>query len=73
MSDPDLGREEIDKGDIKAKFEELKDSLGHTAESARTPMLTAGIAILVVLVVLAFLVGRRRGRASRTVVEVRRV
>ena len=73
MSDPDLGREEIDKDDIKAKFEELKDSLGHTAESVRTPMLAAGIAVLVVLVVLAFLVGRRRGRASRTVVEVRRV
>lgn len=73
MSDPDLGREEIDKDDIQAKFEELKDSLDHTAESARTPMLAAGIAVLVVLVVLAFLVGRRRGRASRTVVEVRRV
>ena len=73
MSDPDLGREAIGGDEIKAKFEELKDSLDHTAESARTPMLAAGIAVLVVLVVLAFLVGRRRGRANRTVVEVRRV
>ncbi len=73
MSDPDLGQDSIDRDDIKAKFEELKGSLDHTAEAARTPMLAAGIAAVVVLVVLAFFLGRRRGRSSRTVVEVRRV
>ena len=64
---------EIGKDDIRAKFTELKNSLDDTAESARTPLLTTGVAVLVVLVVLAFLLGRRRGRSSRTVVEVRRV
>lgn len=73
MSDVDMEHESIGRDDIQAKFEDLKHSLDHTAESARTPMLAAGIAIAAVLVMLAFLLGRRRGRASRTVVEVRRV
>ncbi|WP_420433054.1 hypothetical protein [Candidatus Poriferisocius sp.] len=73
MSDMEMDRESIGRDDIQAKFEDLKHSLDRTAEAARTPMLTAGIAIVAVLVVLAFLLGRRRGRASRTVVEVRRV
>ncbi|MCY3578642.1 MAG: hypothetical protein OXH53_15150 [bacterium] len=73
MSNLDLGREAITKDDIQARFEELKRSLDGTAEAARTPALSGGIAILAGLVALAFLLGRRRGRASRTVVEVRRV
>lgn len=73
MSEPDSTTGEIGKDDIRAKFTELKDSLDGTAESARTPMLATGVVLLVVLVALAFLLGRRRGRSSRTVVEVRRV
>ena len=73
MSDAAIERESINRDDIQAKFEDLKHSLDHTTEAARTPMLATGIAIVVVLAVLAFLLGRRRGRASRTVVEVRRV
>ena len=73
MSDPELSHEPIDRDDIQAKFEELKDSLGRTAETARTPILATGIAVVLVLAALAFLLGRRRGRSSRTVVEVRRV
>ncbi len=73
MSDLDLGREAISRDDIQAKFEELKHSLDGTAETARTPALAGGIVVLAVLVALAFMLGRRRGRASRTVVEVRRV
>lgn len=73
MSDLDLGREAINRDDIQAKFEELKHSLDGTAEAARTPALAGGIVVSAVLVALAFMLGRRRGRASRTVVEVRRV
>ncbi|MCY3909936.1 MAG: hypothetical protein OXF99_00395 [bacterium] len=73
MSDLDFGREAISKDDIQAKFEELKNSLDGTAEAARTPALAGGVVFLAVLVALAFMLGRRRGRAGRTVVEVRRV
>ncbi|MCY3635760.1 MAG: hypothetical protein OXH23_09165 [bacterium] len=73
MSNLDLGREAISKEDIQAKFEDLKHSLDGTAEAARTPALAGGMLFFAVLVALAFLLGRRRGRAGRTVVEVRRV
>ncbi|WP_419919425.1 hypothetical protein [Candidatus Poriferisocius sp.] len=73
MSTADSSSENISREDIRAKFSELKDSLGTTAESARTPLLGAGAAVLLMLVVLAFVLGRRRGRAGRTVVEIRRV
>ncbi|WP_419925648.1 hypothetical protein [Candidatus Poriferisocius sp.] len=71
--DMDMEPEPIDRDDIRAKFEDLKTSLDHTADAARAPMLAVGIGTVAVLVVLAFLLGRRRGRAGRTVVEVRRV
>ncbi|MDE0615166.1 MAG: hypothetical protein OXI32_12210 [bacterium] len=73
MSDLNLDRGPIDRDEIRDKFEELKGGLDHTAEAARTPVLGAGMVSLVILAVLAFWLGRRRGRASRTVVEVRRV
>lgn len=73
MSDLNLDRGPIDRDEIRDKFQELQGGMDHTAEAARTPVLGAGVAALVILGVLAFWLGRRRGRASRTVVEVRRV
>jgi len=73
VSDLNLDRGPIDRDEIRDKFQELKGGLDHTADAARTPVLGAGMVALVILAVLAFWLGRRRGRASRTVVEVRRV
>ena len=73
MSDSNLDRGPIDRDEIRDKFQELKGGLDHSAEAARTPVLGAGMVALVILAALAFWLGRRRGRASRTVVEVRRV
>ncbi len=73
MSDVYVDHEVISRDDIRDKFQELKGDLGQTADAARTPVLGAGIAAIGALVVVAFWLGRRRGRASRTVVEVRRV
>lgn len=73
MSDVHMDHEVISRDDIRDKFRELGGDLGQTAEAARTPMLGAGIAAIGALAVAAFWLGRRRGRASRTVVEVRRV
>ena len=73
MSDAQLSREVISRDDIRDKFRELTGDLGQTAEAARTPMLGAGVAAIAALALVAFWLGKRRGRASRTVVEVRRV
>ena len=73
MSDFDGGRKLISRDDIRDKFQELKGDVDQTAEAARAPMLGAGVASIAALAVVAFWLGRRRGRASRTVVEVRRI
>ena len=59
--------------DIEAKFNELKDDIDGTTVRAETSILRTGIIVALVILVLAFLIGKRRGRQGRTVVEVRRV
>ena len=73
MSDLDLDHEVISRDDIRDKLAELRGDLGQTTEAARAPMLGVGAAAIVGLAAVAFWLGRRRGRAARTVVEVRRV
>ena len=63
----------ITRDDLESKFKELQGDVGSTAESARGYLLPAGVLAALLLVVVVFLLGRRRGRMSRTVVEVRRV
>jgi len=59
--------------DIEAKFNELKDDIDGTTVQAENTILRTGIIVVLVILVLAFLIGKRRGRQGRTVVEVRRV
>jgi hypothetical protein len=61
--------ERITRDDIEAKFREVSDE----AESARSQLLTVGLAVGVALVAVVFLIGRRSGRRRSAVVEVRRV
>lgn len=69
-SGPD-GRIEIT--DIRSKLGEIRGDIDDTAESAK-PMLTyAAVAGAVVLVGVAFLLGRRRGKRKATWVEIRRL
>ena len=63
----------ITRDDLESKFKELRGEVGSTAESASGYLLPAGVLAALLLVVVVFLLGRRRGRMSRTVVEVRRV
>ena len=62
----------ISRDDIEAKFREITTDVDDRAEEARNTAATIGAAVLVVVVVGVFLLGRRRGRKSTTIVEVRR-
>lgn len=64
---------EITKGDIESKFGELKDELETAAGAARGTATKAGIAAGIVLLILVFLIGSRRGKKGKTVVEIRRL
>ncbi|MEQ8718213.1 MAG: hypothetical protein RIE08_11455 [Acidimicrobiales bacterium] len=63
----------ITPDDIEAKFDELAGEIDDAADNSRDTAKKAAVVGLLVLIVLAFLLGRRRGAQSKTVVEIRRL
>jgi len=63
----------VTRGDIEAKLREIKGEVDATGQRAKVPAIAIGAVVVVGLVGLAFVIGRRRGRKATTVVEVRRV
>lgn len=59
--------------DIQSKLTELKDDLESAAGAARGTINKVGVIAGIVFLVLAFVLGSRRGKAGKTVVEVRRL
>lgn len=62
----------IQPSDIEAKAREIQDALEETKESAQNTAVMAGVAVAVI-VLLAFVFGRRKGKKSKAVIEVYRV
>jgi hypothetical protein len=73
MAAADTTDDRISRDDLESKFRELEGGARDQVASARSTAITAGIIGLVVLLLLAFLLGRRRGKLRSTVVEIRRV
>lgn len=63
----------ITPADIRAKLEQIRGEVDRTAQAARPVGLAVAGVAAVAVVAVAYLIGRRRGRRNRTVVEVRRV
>ncbi len=62
----------ISRDDIEAKASELVAAIDQSKESAKDKAIL-GAVLVGVVVVAAFLVGRRRGARNKTLVEVYRV
>jgi hypothetical protein len=62
----------IDPADIRAKLGELQGEAEQQVESAKQQIVAVGALVLVVMLIVAFLLGRRGGRRSSAVIEVRR-
>jgi LPXTG-motif cell wall-anchored protein len=62
----------IQPSDIEAKAREIQDALEETKESAQNTAVIAGVAVAL-LILVAFVFGRRKGKRSRAVIEVYRV
>jgi hypothetical protein len=69
-SGPD-GRIEID--DIKAKLGEIRGEVDAGTDRSRPLATYAAVGAVVVLVVVTFALGRRKGRRKSTWVEIRRL
>ncbi len=65
------GRIEI--GDIRDKLEEIRGEVDQTRDGIRPYMTYAAVAGAVVVVAVAFLLGRKRGKRKSTWVEIRRL
>ncbi|MEM8905152.1 MAG: hypothetical protein AAGA17_05465 [Actinomycetota bacterium] len=63
----------ITRDDLEAKFKSVTGEVESTATQVRNVAIAAGAAIVVLVVLLAFLTGSRRGRSASTVVEIRRI
>lgn len=64
--------QKISKEDLESKFVELQDGIENAALSARDLGKKIGIVAAVVLIIIVFMLGRRRGKLAKTVVEIRR-
>jgi hypothetical protein len=67
------GEKQVTRADIEAKLAEIRGVTDDTAEvaegAAKTGLVVAGVGVVIV----AFLLGRRRGRKKSTIVEVRQI
>ena len=63
----------ITRDDLEAKLREMSGELDDTVEAARPKLLAGAIAGAVLVVLVAYLLGRRSGRARSAVVEIRKV
>ena len=64
---------QITRADIEAKFRELQGGATKRAEAAGATALKVAVGVLAVVVVSAFILGRRKGRRQTTIVEIRRI
>jgi hypothetical protein len=63
----------VTRGDIEAKLRQIDGEVHATAATAKPYLVMAGAAGAVVVIGLAYLLGRRKGKKRTTVVEIRRV
>lgn len=63
----------VTRGTIESKLREIRGEVDTTAQSARPYAVVAGVAVAVVVVTMAYVLGRRKGKKKTTLVEVRRV
>ena len=65
--------EKITPADLEAKMRELQDEGDDAVDTAKSYALAAAAVVGVVIFVIAFSAGRRRGKKKSTVVEIRRI
>lgn len=63
----------ITRDDIEAKLRQIQHGAEAGAEAARGAGFAGGILATVLLVLVAYWFGKRRGRKKRTIVEIMRI
>jgi hypothetical protein len=63
----------VTKADIEAKLREIKGDADEAVDNAKPIVEIAAIGGVILLILLAYFLGRRKGKRKSTVVEIRRV
>jgi hypothetical protein len=63
----------ITREDLRAGFAGLQGEVTDAAEDAKVPLLAIGLGAVALVVVIAFAMGRRKGKQDKTYIEIRRV
>lgn len=67
-----MTNDKITPDDIKGKLNDIQGGALQQVEGAKNQLVTIGAAIVLVVVIGAFALGRRGGRKSSAIIEVRR-
>jgi hypothetical protein len=62
----------ITPDDIRAKLGDIQGEAREQVDGAKNQLVAVGAGVALVLLILAFMLGRRGGRRSSAVIEVRR-
>ena len=68
-----VGTKPITRADIEAKLAEIGGEVDETVSSSKQMVITAAAVAAAVVIAAVFLLGRRKGKKLRTIVEIRRV
>jgi hypothetical protein len=63
---------QISRDDLKTKLTDIQGEAQEQVDGVENQLLTAGILIGLLILIAAFLLGRRGGKRSSAVIEVRR-
>jgi len=63
----------ITREDLRAGFAGLQGEVTEQAQSARDTLLLIGAGAVAVIAVLAFVMGKKKGKQDKTYIEIRRV
>jgi hypothetical protein len=63
----------VTRADLEAKLTEIDAELSDTGEAIKPKAIAIGAGALVLILILAFVLGRRKGKLATTIVEVRRI
>ena len=63
----------VTRADLEAKLTEIDAELSDTGETVKPKAIAIGAGALVLILIVAFVLGRRKGKLATTIVEVRRI
>jgi hypothetical protein len=67
-----MAADKITPDDIKQKLADIQGDATSTVEGAKNQIIAVGVGLAILLVVIAFLLGRRGGAHKSTIIEVKR-